>query len=241
MTGRSEPTTAGALSVLAQDGPVKWDWDFVWEIFPDLLDGLWVTVQATAVGIVIALALGLVLAVARRSTIKLISWPVAAVIEFIRSTPLLVQLFFLFYVMPQHFNVTLSPFATGALGLGIHYACYTSESYRAGIESVDRGQWEAATAMNLATTTTWTRIILPQAIPTVIPALGNYLVAMFKDAPLLSTITVIELLAAADRVQAITFRSTEAYTMAGVLFLAVSIPSAALVRYLERRFRYERA
>lgn len=223
------------------DGPAAWDWGFVREIMPDLLEGLLVTVQATAVGIVIALVLGLVLAIARRSTIKLISWPVAAFVEFVRSTPLLVQLFFLFYVLPVTFGITLSAFATGALGLGIHYACYTSESYRAGIESVDRGQWEAATAVNLGAVTTWRSIVLPQAIPTVIPALGNYLVAMFKDAPLLSSITVLELLASAKRIQAMTFRPTEAFTMAGVLFLAVSIPSAALVRYLERRYRYERA
>jgi len=226
---------------LAQEGPAKWDWDFAWEILPDLLEGLWVTVQATVVGIVLALVLGLGLAIARRSTIKLISWPVSAFIELVRSTPLLAQLFFLFYVMPDQFGVTLSAFTTGALGLGIHYACYTSESYRAGIESVDRGQWEAAQAINLTATTTWRSVVLPQAIPTVIPALGNYLVAMFKDAPLLSTITVLELVGEAKRIQAVTFRPTEAFTLAGVLFLAVSIPSAALVRYLERRFRYERA
>lgn len=228
-------------AVFAQEAAATWDWDFVWEILPDLLRGLWVTVQATAVGIVLALVLGLVLAIARRSTIKLVSWPVAAFIEFVRGTPLLVQLFFLFFVMPDQFGVTLSPFTTGALGLGIHYACYTSESYRAGIESVDRGQWEASTAINLSAPTVWSRVVLPQAIPTVIPALGNYVVAMFKDAPLLSTISVIELVATAERIQAMTFRPTEAFTIVGVLFLAVSIPSAALVRYLERRFRYERA
>jgi polar amino acid transport system permease protein len=227
--------------LLAQaDGPKAWDWDFAWEIVPDLLSALWVTVQATVVGVVLAMVLGLVFAIARRSTIRLISWPVAVFIEFVRSTPLLVQLFFLFFVLPD-LGVVLSGFVAGALGLGIHYACYTSESYRAGIESVDRGQWEAAQAINLTATTTWRSVILPQAIPTVIPALGNYLVAMFKDAPLLSTITVLELVGEAKRIQAVTFRPTEAFTLAGVLFLAVSIPSAALVRYLERRFRYERA
>ena len=229
-----------ARMVAQADGRAAWDWAFAWDILPDLLRGLWVTVQATAVGIVIAMVLGLVLAIARRSTIKVISWPVAAFVEFVRGTPLLVQLFFLFYVLPTTFDVVLSGFVTGALGLGIHFACYTSESYRAGIESVDRGQWEAATAVNLNAATTWTKVVLPQAIPTVIPALGNYLVAMLKDAPLLSTITVLELLAEAKRIQSVTFRPTEAFTMAGVLFLAVSIPSATLVRFLERRYRYER-
>jgi polar amino acid transport system permease protein len=216
-----------------------WDWDFVWEILPDLLRGLWVTIQATAVGITIAVTLGLVLALLRRSRFRLVSWPTAFAIEFIRGTPLLVQLFFLFFVLPD-LGVVLGGFTAGVIGLGVHYATYCSEVYRSGIESVERGQWEAATALNLSPQTTWRSVILPQAVPTVIPALGNYLVAMFKDAPLLFSITVIELLATARNISNVTFRSLEAYTLAGLLFLAVSIPSAMLVRRLEGRFGYTR-
>jgi polar amino acid transport system permease protein len=216
-----------------------WDWDFAWEILPDLLRGLWVTIQATAVGITIAVTLGLVLALLRRSRFRLVSWPTAFTIEFIRGTPLLVQLFFLFFVLPD-LGVVLGGFTAGVIGLGVHYATYCSEVYRSGIESVERGQWEAATALNLSPQTTWRSVILPQAVPTVIPALGNYLVAMFKDAPLLFSITVIELLATARNISNVTFRSLEAYTLAGLLFLAVSIPSAMLVRRLEGRFGYTR-
>ena len=217
-----------------------WDWDFALEILPQLLRGLVVTVQATLAGIVVAMGLGLVIALARRSRRKVISWPVGAVVEFIRSTPLLAQLFFLFFVLPE-FGVVLSPFLIGVLGLGIHYGCYTSESYRAGIESVPRGQWEAALALNMTPATKWRHIVLPQAIPTVIPALGNYLVAMFKEAPLLSTVTVLELLAAARNIQSVSFRGMEPFTLAGLLFLSVSLPASVLVRYLERRYRYARA
>jgi polar amino acid transport system permease protein len=138
-------------------------------------------------------------------------------------------------------GIVLSPMVTGVLALGIHYGAYTSESYRAGIESVPRGQWEAAVALNMRPATKWRWVVLPQAVPTVIPALGNYLVAMFKEAPLLSTITVVELLAVARSIQSRTFRGLEPFTLAGLLFLAVSIPAAMFVRYLERRYRYARA
>jgi polar amino acid transport system permease protein len=226
---------------LAQGGSQGvWDWDFALQILPALLEGLQVTVQATIMGILLAMTLGLVLALARRSPQKLISWPVGGLIEAVRSTPLLAQLFFLYYVLPD-FGIVLSPLVVGVLGLGVHYACYTSESYRAGIESVPRGQWEAAVALNMSQPTRWRRVVLPQAIPTVIPALGNYLVAMFKDAPLLSTVSVLELLAIARGIQGASFRGLEPFTLAGVLFLAVSIPAAILVRYLERRYIYARA
>lgn len=225
---------------LAQGPPTGvWDWDFAATILPELLRGLWVTVQATLMGIAVAMILGLALAMGRRSRQRLISWPAAGFVEFVRSTPLLAQLFFLFFVLPD-LGVVMSPMVTGVLALGIHYGAYTSESYRAGIESVPRGQWEAAIALNMRSATKWRRVVLPQAIPTVIPALGNYLVAMFKDAPLLSTITVLELLAIARSIQGQTFRGLEPFTLAGLLFLAVSIPAAVFVRYLERRYKFAR-
>ncbi len=213
---------------------MNWDWQFAWDIMPRLLDGLIVTVQATLLGITLAMVLGLFFAILRRSEYRIISWPTAWVVEFIRSTPLLVQLYFLFFVGPS-FGFTLSGFTTGVIGLGLHYATYTSEVYRAGIESVPKGQWEASTALNLSPVTTWGRVVLPQAIPKVIPALGNYLIAMFKDVPLLATITVLDVLGEARAIGTQTFRFLEPYTLAGLLFLAVSIPASILVRQLEVR------
>ncbi len=211
-----------------------WNWEFAWDILPRLLDGLLVTVQATLMGITLAMVLGLFLAILRRSEYRIISWPTAWVVEFIRSTPLLVQLYFLYFAGPS-FGLTLGALTTGVIGLGVHYATYTSEVYRAGIESVPRGQWEASTALNLAPSTTWGRVVLPQAIPVVIPALGNYLIAMFKDVPLLATITVLDVLGEARAVGTQYFRYLEPYTLAGLLFLAVSIPASILVRQLEVR------
>lgn len=220
--------------------PDQWDWDYAREHFPELLEGLWITVQLTVIGVGLAMVLGLVLALLRRSPLRIVRWPVGVAVEFIRSTPLLIQLFFLFYVLPVETDISLSPFTTAVLGLAVHYGCYTSETYRAGIESVPRGQWEAATAVNLSRTQVWRHVILPQAIPTSLPALGNYAVAGFKDAPLASTITVFGVLGTAQGIEGDTFRSLEVYTMAGLLFLAVSLPAAGLVRLLEKRYAFQR-
>lgn len=218
---------------------MSFDPAFCLRILPELLRGLAVTVQATVSGMALALVLGLALALARRSGARPVAWSAAFAVEFIRSTPLLVQLYFLFYVLPEA-GVSLSPFATGVAALGLHYGAYTSEVYRAGIESVPKGQWEAAAALNLSRKQAWRWVVLPQALPPVVPALGNYLVAMFKDTPLLSAITVLEVLQRAKVIGAETFRYLEPLTMVGLLFLAVSLLSAFFIRFLERRFRLER-
>jgi len=221
--------------VIAQaGGEVVWSWEFAAEILPQLLVALRVTFQATVLGSALAITLGLVLAVLRRSDSRAVSLPVGGFIEFIRSTPLLVQLYFLFFVLPQ-FGLTLSGMTAGVLGLGVHYATYTSEVYRAGIEGVPKGQWEAATALNLSNRRTWTGVVLPQAIPKVVPALGNYVIAMFKETPLLAAITVIEMFGQADRIASRTFRNVEAFTLVGLLFLLLSYPCVLLLRRLEAR------
>lgn len=214
-----------------------WDWDYTWDILPDLLRGLVVTVQATLVGSFVALTLGLVLAVLRRSGPIVVRVITGGFVEFIRSTPLLVQLYFLFFVLPS-LGITLSGFQAGVIGLGLHYATYTSEVYRAGIEGVPKGQWEAATALNLPTSRVWRSVILPQAIPRVLPALGNYVIAMFKETPLLSAITVLEMLAVAKGLGSQTFRYLEPLTLVGLLFLLVSLPASLTVRRLERRYAH---
>ncbi|MQA96087.1 MAG: ectoine/hydroxyectoine ABC transporter permease subunit EhuD [Streptosporangiales bacterium] len=214
---------------------MQWDWNYAADIMPRLLDGLVVTVSATLVGYLIAVVLGLAIALLRRSDNRAVSGTVRWIMEFIRSTPLLVQLFFIFFVLPS-FGVVLSAFTAGVIGLGLHYAAYTSEVYRAGIEAVPKGQWEAATALSLSPGRTWFGVVLPQAVPKVIPALGNYLIAMFKDSPMLFGITVVEMLGAAYQIGAETFRYLEPMTIVGVLFVVVSIPASILFRYLERRY-----
>jgi polar amino acid transport system permease protein len=212
-----------------------WDWHFAGKILPDLLRGLGVTVEATLLGYAVALVLGLVWAILRRSPSRIVNQVVRWVVEFIRSTPLLVQLFFLFFARPS-LGLTFSALVTGVIGLGVHYSSYTSEVYRAGIADVPVGQWEATTALNLPRRRVWFGVVLPQAVRKVIPTLGNYLIAMFKDSPLLLAITVPEMLHTAYDVGAKSLRFLEPMTIVGVLFVIVSVLSSLLLRRLE--FRY---
>ena len=213
----------------------RWDWGFALDILPKLLPGLVVTIRATVLGSIVAFTLGLVLALLLRTGIRPVTVVVRAVIEFVRSTPLLVQVYFLFYVLPVQFGIILDTLTVGVIALGVHYATYTAEVYRAGIEAVPPGQWDAATALNLPRGRTWTGVILPQAIPRVLPALGNYVISMFKETPLLIGIAVLDLVGQARAVGNESFRYVEAYTMAGLFVLLLSYPSALLVRRLERR------
>ena len=210
------------------------DWELTWEVLPALLEASLVTVQATVLGMLLALVMGLAWAILRRSTSPAISWLATSCVEFIRSTPLLVQIYFLFYVLPN-FGLTFSPLVTGVVALGIHYSAYTAEVYRAGIDNVPKAQWEAAMALNLSRFDALKSIILPQAIPPMIPAMGNYLVSMFKETPILAAITVNELLQAAKLIGADTFRYLEPLTLVGIVFLVVSLVSARFVEHLELR------
>ncbi|MDN5858432.1 MAG: ectoine/hydroxyectoine ABC transporter permease subunit EhuD [Pseudonocardia sp.] len=211
-----------------------WNWEFAFDILPALLQGLLVTFQATVLGSLLAFSLGLVLALLMRSSFRPLRVIVRGFVEFVRSTPLLVQVFFLFFVLPD-FGIVLNALTVGVLALGVHYATYTSEVYRAGIDAVPKGQWEAATALSLPRARVWTGVVLPQAIPRVVPALGNYVISMFKETPLLIGIGVLDLVGQAGEIGGREFRYVEAYTIAGLFFLLLSYPSALLIRRLERR------
>ncbi|MCZ7464791.1 ectoine/hydroxyectoine ABC transporter permease subunit EhuD [Agrobacterium sp. O3.4] len=216
-----------------------YEWDtttwltYTTSILPIILIGLTVTLKAAAAGFAIALVLGLVFALLRRSRVKLISWPTAVVVEFLRDTPLLVQLFFLYYVLPD-FGIVLPAFLTGALALGLQYAAYTSEVYRGGIEAVHHGQWEAATALNLTRMQTYRDIIIPQAIPRIVPAMGNYLVAMIKETPVLSVVTVLEMMGLANMIGERTFEYLVPLTLVGLIFLLLTIICSAGLSRLQR-------
>ncbi|MEV6172743.1 ectoine/hydroxyectoine ABC transporter permease subunit EhuD [Streptomyces sp. NPDC051954] len=213
---------------------MTWDWGAVADFMPHFWDGLLVTLQILVLGSLISFALGLVWALLMRTPTRWVRWPVGVVTEFIRNTPLLVQLFFFFYVLPE-WNITFSALTTGVVAIGLHYSTYTMQVYRAGIEAVPAGQWEAATALNLPLGRTWTAVILPQAIRRVVPALGNYVIAMLKDTPILMTITVMEMLGEARLFSQEHFQFTEPLTVIGVAFIVIAYPASLLVRALERR------
>lgn len=213
---------------------MTWDTAYALSILPVLLDGLLITVQATFAGIAIALVLGLIVAVIRFLKIPVISHLFSFYVQFVRGTPLLVQAFAAFFILPDY-GVTLSPLLTGILVVGVNYSAYTAEVYRSGIEDVDKGQWEAATALSLPARPTWTRIVLPQAVRSIIPMLGNYWIQLFKDVAILSVITVPDLLYSAQTIGSSDFRYLEPLTLVGLLYLAVSYPASIFVRRLERR------
>ncbi|MGG6314377.1 ectoine/hydroxyectoine ABC transporter permease subunit EhuD [Paenibacillus macerans] len=212
-----------------------WDWNYAIDILPDLLVALKMTVVATFWGFLVALVGGLLLAMAMRSKHKWLQLLFKGCNGFIRNTPLLVQVFFLYYSLPMVAGISLPAFYAGILGLGLHYSTYLSEVYRSGIEAVPKGQWEAALALNYSKADMWRSVILPQAVPPIIPVLGNYLIVMFKETPILSAITLVELLLTAKNIVSESFRVFEPYTLVGLLFLAVSYPSSLIIRRLEIR------
>lgn len=212
--------------------PEFWDWGFTLEILPILARASLITIQATLLGFVLAAIIGLLLAVMRMSRSPWVAWPAHGFVEFVRSTPLLVQLFFMFFVLPE-FGVEMGPLTTGIVTLGLHYSTYCAEVYRAGLDNIPKGQWEAALALNLSPYVTFRDIIIPQAIPPVVPALGNYLVGLFKETPQLAGIAVAELMLTAFEIGSENFRYVEPVTLVGVFFLILSLISAAGIRRTE--------
>lgn len=214
-------------------------WDVFLDAFPIIIKGLWITLSLTILCFTFALVFGFVWTFLRRIPIKPIQWIVIWTMEFIRSTPPLVQLFFIYYALPVvpfvGSTLTFSPYVSAVLGLGIHFSTYISEVYRSGIEGVEQGQWEASQALNFSTGQKWTKVILPQAIPPTIPMLGNYLIIMFKEVPLASTIGVLGILQLANNYGAKTWDYVEPLTIVALLFLLLSYPSAVLITKLEKK------
>lgn len=212
-----------------------WDWEFAREVFPELIAAfLQFTLTVTAASAALAIVLGLILVLLRRSHTKAVAWPVVGFLEFVRSTPIPIQLFFVFYAAPA-VGLQLSALTTGILVLGIHYASYMSEVYRAGIDAIPKGQWEACTALALSPTRTWKAVILPQVIRRIIPSICNQIVALFKETPFLIVIGVSEMVTVANRVGAEQYRYIEPLTIAGLIFLAASYPISVAMRKLEAR------
>ena len=196
---------------------MNWDWAYTFEILPQMAEASLVTLQATLMGFALAAVLGLVWAIIQLLEIPVFSFVIRLFVEFIRTTPLLIQLFAMYYFLP-FVGILLPAMVCGVLTLGIHYSTYCAEVYRSGFSQIDRGQWEAA-----------------QVIPPIILPLGNYLVAMFKETPVLLAITVIELVATARIIGNDTFKYTEPITLAGVFFLILSLVAAKLTRVISQK------
>lgn len=221
---------------------ISWDLSnntlFAWSILPILWQGLIVTLQATIIGFLFASFFGLILSILKSSQNPWLSMPVKLISEFLRDTPLLIQVFFLYYVLPEY-GLVFPAFLTGALAIGLQYSAYLSEVYRAGIESVSKGQIEAAKALDISKYRLFNIIILPQAIPRIIPALGNYLVSIMKDVPILSVVSILEILSVAKIIGDRSFNYIVPLSLVGLIYLIMTLISAWFIKRLEQKLPQE--
>ncbi|MDR6192907.1 polar amino acid transport system permease protein [Agrobacterium pusense] len=206
------------------------------DFMPRLLWGALATIELTLTSIVFAVTIGLVLAMVRLSSRRLFTIPAALFVDLIRGTPLLLQIFYIYYVLPLA-GVTLNSFTAGVIALSLNYAAYLSEVFRSGIIAVAPGQREAAWSLGIPSRETMTRVILPQAVRIVIPAVGNYFVSLFKDSALVSVIALTELMRAGQLLASSTFKHFEIFTMVALIYLAISYPATWLVRWTESYFK----
>jgi len=203
---------------------------------PVLLRGLLVTLELTVCALVLSLALGLVWVAMGRAQSAPLRWVARTVITVVRGIPIIVQLFFIYFVLPD-WGLDLPPFLAGVLGLGLAYSVYQAENIRGGIGAVDKGLVEAGEALGMNRFTLWRRVILPLGLRHALPAMGNSMVMLLKDTSIASTITIAELTREGQLLAISTFKNGSVYALLALLYLAASLPLSALVRTLERRGR----
>lgn len=211
------------------------DWALTAEIMPRLLRASLLTVSITVLAYLLCLIGGGVLVSLRRLGIRPIARSADGIVDFVRSTPLLPQLYFFYFALPM-LGIDIGPFTIGVMALGLHYSCYMSEVYRAGLEAVPKGQWEAAEALGLSWFRTYRAVILPQALKMIVPAAGSYLIYMFKETPLLAAIAVPELMFTAAEIGSDRFQYLEPITVCGALFLVMSLAASQAIRLVETRY-----
>ena len=208
--------------------------DDIVTFLPTLLQGAVITITVSLLAFALACVLGLALGLMRLAQLLPVRMVAAAYIQFIRGTPLLLQLFFIYYVLPYS-GVTLSPFASGVIGLTINYAAYMAEVFRSGIQAIAKGQWEAGFAVGMSRGLLMRRIVMPQALRIIIPALGNFFVSIFKDSALVSVLTLRDLMFSGQLLASATFKHFEIFTMVAVIYFLISYPAAKLVEAIEAR------
>ncbi|WP_205672257.1 amino acid ABC transporter permease [Ammoniphilus sp. YIM 78166] len=210
----------------------------IMEFLPILLKGAWVTIEVTVLSLLIALVIGIVVALMRISDNFILSKIASFYISAIRGTPLLVQLMYVYFVLPG-LGIKLSPFISALVALSLNEGAYLAEIFRAGIRSIGKGQLEAAYAIGMNYSTAMRRIILPQAIRNVLPPIGNSAIILLKNSSLAAVITVNELMHMGDELAASTFRSLEVYTLVAILYWILHYPLAYYIDSLERKMNYD--
>jgi polar amino acid transport system permease protein len=206
---------------------------------PALLEGAYLTITVSLLSFALATVIGLLVGIARISRLLPLRMLATPYVQFIRGTPLLLQLFFIYYVLPYG-GIILTPFVSGLLGLTLNYSAYMAEVFRGGVLAIPKGQWEAGLSIGMSRRLLLRRIILPQALRIVIPALGNFFVSIFKDSALVSVVTMRDLMFSGQILAAATFKHFEIFAMVAAIYFLISYPTAKLVEYIERRLDVSR-
>lgn len=209
------------------------DWSIITQNADLILKGLWITLYYTVVTTVLGLAMGLLVALAQLARITVISWAGRLFVEFFRNVPLLVWLLWSYYALPIFLDINISKQLAGIMALSLYGAAYYAEILRAGIQTLDAGQTDAARALGMSTGQSMRRIVLPQAFRRMIPPLAGQTIIQMKNTTLLSVLTVPDLLYQAGYIASFTYRPMEVYTAIGIVFLIILIPSNYLARKLE--------
>lgn len=216
----------------------QWDWSVVFnaDTLHSFAAGIATTAEVSAAGLAIGMAMGLASAVPRAARVPVLSQLVHVYVDFFRTTPILVQLIWVFYVLPVLLGINLSAFVAGTLTIGLNSGAFLSEIFRGGLVSVGQGQWDAAQVLGLGTGQALLYIVLPQALRRVLPALVNVFISVVKDSSLVSIIAVADMTYRAESAVALTYRPFEFYTALAVVYFVLTYPFSFLASAVERRF-----
>lgn len=205
------------------------------QYFPLLLEGVTLTIVVTLGSVFLSSILGLVWAIMAVSKSRVLRGISRTFITIIRGIPIIVQLFYIYFVLPE-LGVNLTALQAGIIGLGLAYSAYQAENFRAGIEAIDKGQIEAAHSIGMTDSLIMRRVILPQAVRIVLPPFGNTIIMLLKDSSLVSTITVAELTRQGQLIASSTFDNMTVFTLVALMYLAMAVPLTFLTRHLEKRY-----
>lgn len=213
----------------------RWNFDPVWDNADVLLKGAFGTVRLFAICAAAGLLLGLLVGLARQSRHPWVRLPATVFVEFFRNTPVLVQILWFYFALPILLPFEINPLTAAALGISLNSAAFTAEIVRGGIVSIERGQWEAARALGMSTAQLMRRIVLPQALRRMLPALTNRGIEIFKMTTLASTVAYVELLQQGKLLSSLNFNPIETYTVIAVVFFLCLLPMVQATYWLERR------
>ncbi len=215
---------------------MSFDFSLIFDHLPLLLVGALVTIEITAVSVALGVLIGLFVGIAELSRYRWLRYPAKVYVDFIRGTPLLVQIFIIYFALPIILGMRIEPFVAAVAACSINSGAYVAEIFRAGIQSIDKGQMEAGRSLGMSWTQTMRYIVIPQAFRRIIPQLGNEFIAMLKDSSLVSVIGFEELTRKGQLVIASTYGSLEIWSAVAIIYLVMTLSITRFVAYLEKRF-----